>query len=67
MLSKIIAILALAACAMPAHAQIAAAISGKVTDPSCAAISGAMVTVKSLETGTSRTVTTNDSGDYTVV
>jgi len=26
-----------------------------------------MVTVKSLETGATRTVTTNDSGDYTVL
>jgi hypothetical protein len=65
-LSKTIAILALAIGA-PLYAQVSAAISGRVTDPSGAAISGATVTVKSLETGASRTVTTNDSGDYTVV
>ena len=66
MLSKISAILALAFGA-PLYAQVSAAISGRVTDPSGAAIPDATVTVKSLETGASRTVTTNDSGDYTVV
>jgi Carboxypeptidase regulatory-like domain/TonB-dependent Receptor Plug Domain len=63
---KIVAILALAI-GVPLYAQVSAAISGRVTDPSGAAIPGATVTVKSLETGASRTVTTNDSGDYTVV
>jgi hypothetical protein len=63
----IIVVLALAGLGAPAHAQIAAAISGRVTDPTGAAVSGAMVTVKSLETGASRTVTTNDAGEYTVL
>jgi hypothetical protein len=65
--NKIIALLLLAAAVAPLRAQVAAAISGRITDPSGAAISGAMVTVKSLETGASRTVITNDTGDYTVV
>jgi hypothetical protein len=65
--NKIIALLVLAAAVTPLQAQVAAAISGRVTDPSGAAVSGAMVTVKSLETGASRTVTTDDSGYYTVV
>ena len=63
-LSLAVSVLAVGA---PLYAQVSAAISGGVTDPSGAAIPGAMVTVKSLETGASRTVTTNDSGDYTVV
>jgi hypothetical protein len=65
-LSKIVALLALAIGA-PLYAQVSAAVSGRVTDPSGAAVSGAMVTVKSLETGASRSVTTGDSGYYTVV
>jgi hypothetical protein len=63
-LSLVIGVLALTA---PSFAQVSASISGRVTDLSGAGILGAMVTVKSLETGASRTVMTNDSGDYTVV
>jgi len=66
-LSLTIGVLAAGWIAVPAHAQVTAAISGRVEDPSGAGIPGAMVTVKSLETGASRTVTTNDAGDYTVV
>ncbi len=62
-LSLVIGVLALAA---PSFAQVSASISGRVTDPSGAIVSGATVTVKSLETDATRTVTTNDSGDYTV-
>ncbi len=46
---------------------MSAAISGRILDPSGAVVAGATVTVKSLETGASRTATTNDSGDYTVL
>jgi len=54
--------------AYPASAQVVtAAISGKVEDPSGAGVSGASVTVKSLETGATRTVTTDDSGNYKVL
>jgi hypothetical protein len=52
---------------MPLQAQITAAISGTVEDASGAIVSGATVTVKSLETGASRTVTTDPSGNFTVV
>ena len=52
---------------MPLRAQVTAAISGIVQDASGAVVSGAVVTVKSLETGASRTVTTDASGNYTVV
>src|SRR5262249_48967644 len=44
--------------------QVAATISGKVEDASGAAIGGANVTVKSLETGASRTVSTDETGNY---
>ena len=49
------------------QAQESAAISGTVVDASGAAVAGATVTVKSLETGVSRAVTTNGAGDYTVL
>jgi hypothetical protein len=51
-----------------AYAQVVtAAISGKVEDPSGAGVSGANVTVKSLETGATRVVTTDDAGNYKVL
>ena len=46
------------------RAQVAAAISGRVVDSSGAAVSGAAVSVKSLETGASRTTTTDDGGNF---
>ncbi len=39
-------------------------IQGTVTDSSGAAVIGANVTVKSADTGLTRTATTNDQGDY---
>ena len=48
----------------PASAQVTAAISGKVEDPSGAGVSGATVTVKSLETGATRVVTTDEAGNF---
>ena len=39
-------------------------IQGMVTDPSGAAVVGADVTVKSADTGLTRTVATNDQGEY---
>ena len=52
---------------MPLRAQVSAAISGRVLDSTGAAVAGATVTVKSLDTGASRTVKTDTSGDYTVL
>jgi hypothetical protein len=46
---------------------VTAAISGTVEDTSGAMVQGATVTVKNLETGASRTVTTDQSGNYTLV
>jgi len=48
----------------PAWTQVTAAISGKVEDPSGAGVSGATVTVKSLETGATRVVTTDETGNF---
>ena len=50
-----------------ASAQVGAAISGRVEDPSGAAISAATVTVKSLETGATRTAVTNDAGNFKIL
>jgi len=49
------------------HAQVAASITGAVTDPSGAPISAAAVTAKNLETGVIRSTTTNDAGRYLVL
>jgi hypothetical protein len=48
-------------------AQVAASISGRVEDATGAGVGGATVTVKSLETGATRTVTTSESGDFRVL
>src|SRR5262249_47638017 len=45
-------------------AQVTATITGKVEDASGAAVGGAAVTVKNLETGVTRTVTTDETGAY---
>jgi hypothetical protein len=50
-----------------AWAQVAAAISGKVEDASGGGVSGATITVKSLETGAMRVVTTDDAGNFRVI
>lgn len=48
-----------------AQAQASTAdLIGSVVDPNGAAVPGASVTVKNTATGATRTVTTNDSGDY---
>src|SRR5438132_13989519 len=45
-------------------AQVTATVSGKVEDASGGAVGGAMVTVKNIETGAVRTVTTDENGNY---
>ena len=45
-------------------AQVTASISGKVDDATGAGIGGATVTVKNLETGATRVVTTGESGNF---
>jgi hypothetical protein len=41
-------------------------ITGRVTDPNTAVVSGAAVAIKSVETGAERTATTDSEGAYTV-
>lgn len=57
-------LLALLVTSIPVRAQVSASISGRVEDPSGAAVSGATVTVKSLETGATRTTVTGESGNF---
>src|SRR5947207_7746907 len=47
-----------------AYAQVTATISGKVEDASGAAVGGAIVAVKNVETGATRTVMTDEMGNY---
>src|SRR5919199_6528077 len=42
-------------------------IRGQVTDPQGAAVAGATITVTETSRGTTRTVTTNDSGMYVIL
>jgi len=52
---------------LPAYAQSTAGrVLGTLTDPSGAAVSGATVVVTDVQRGTSRTVTTDESGTYAV-
>ena len=50
-----------------AHAQFAQTISGRVQDAVGAAVSGATVTVKSLETAATRTTATDDTGNFRIL
>jgi hypothetical protein len=51
----------------PAAAQVTASMSGRVEDASGAGVSGATVTVKSVETGAERTATTDMAGDFRIL
>src|SRR5689334_13347539 len=66
-LSGVIVCVLVAAAAQPLWAQATATVSGRVEDATGAVVSGATVTVKSLETGATRVVTTNDAGNYTAI
>jgi hypothetical protein len=65
--SVILCLGALAALATPALAQVTAGISGRVADASGVGVTGASVTVKSVETGATRTVATDDAGNFSVL
>ena len=49
---------------LPGHAQISAAMSGIVTDPTGATVAWASVTAKDIDTGFTRTTVTDSSGTY---
>jgi len=52
---------------LPVVAQVSASISGRVTDQTGAVVAGAAVTAKSLDTGASRTTTTDQAGRYQLI
>ena len=64
LLSLSFGIAAVVANPRPAEAQLAATISGRVEDASGGAVPAATVTVKSLETGATRVVTTDEVGNF---
>jgi hypothetical protein len=51
-------------CSLSAGAQMAASLSGTVTDPTGAAVPSATVTADNLDTGIARTTLTNQAGQY---
>ncbi len=51
-------------CSVPAVAQVSAGLSGRVTDQTGAAVPGAAVTAKNLDTGATRTTITDQAGRY---
>ena len=61
-----LAMLAFAAPLLRAQTSNTGALTGTVTDPSGAVISGATVTATNLATGQARTVKTNASGSYQI-
>jgi hypothetical protein len=50
-----------------AHAQVAAAISGTIEDPSGSAVGGAKVVVTNAETGASRSAISDESGNFSIL
>ena len=61
----VIRLLLLCGLSLPTHAQVAGGtLSGKITDPSGAAIALAEVEIKNVATGVSSKVSTNDNGFY---
>src|SRR6266478_2512958 len=56
-----------ATCASSTSAQVAASITGTVTDPSGAPISAAAVTAKNLETDVTRNSVTDEAGRYAIL
>ena len=51
---------------VPAWTQVTAAVSGTVKDATGAEVSGATVTIKSLETGVARTTSTGEGGNFRI-
>jgi hypothetical protein len=65
--SIVLAISLIASFAGPGWTQVSAAISGRVEDASGSPVGGATVTVKSLETGATRVVATDEAGSFRVL
>ena len=57
---------AVLALAPASRAQVSASISGRITDPTGATVSGATVMAKNVETGASRSTVTDEAGHYWV-
>jgi hypothetical protein len=60
----ILGVLGIAAMPMAGRAQVMASITGNVVDATGAVVQQATITIKSQETGATRTVSTDDSGNY---
>src|ERR1700682_5501150 len=58
---------ALLAFAPKSQAQVSAAISGRVTDPTGSVVSGATVTANNLETQAVRSTVTDEAGRYSIL
>ena len=63
-LRGVLLLLACCLCSLAAQAQVSASLSGRVTDQTGAAVSGATVTAIDQDTGISRSTVTNQSGLY---
>ena len=61
-----LALLTISAVAPSAFAQVSASVSGQAQDPSGAAVAGADVTVRDVDTGATRLTTTDGEGFYQV-
>src|SRR5215472_7053811 len=66
-LTRLIALLITLLCLPCARAQTSASIKGIVTDPAGAPVPSSVVNTKNLETGATRTGTTDDAGRYLVL
>ncbi len=66
-ISFLLGALMISASPRSAWAQASASISGTVEDASGGVVNGATITVKSLETGAVRTVTTDSAGSFSVL
>jgi hypothetical protein len=64
---SIFAYLILSVASETAVAQVTASIVGTVQDPSGAYVNGAKITVKSIETGANREVTSDETGSYRIL
>jgi hypothetical protein len=66
-MNKLLFLILIAASTTLAHAQVSASISGKIEDASGAGLSGATITVTSVETGATRTATSDTGGNFKVL